>query len=603
MRVRFFWKLGLSYLLLLLLFLVAVSALTAGLLRRNFLDAGIRQLDSLAGLAESRPPPLGDRKALEDWASWMARSGARVTVVAEDGTVLADSAEDPRQMENHRDRPEIQSALRSGRGDAARYSNALKRELLYLALRHRAEEGPVILRFSIPLARVSESLREALRPVAWVSLLVLAIGGGLSLAFARVFARRVERLKDLSRRLAQGDFRPAPVEADGDELAELNRALNEMAGELERTIRALQEERDQSGTILESMSEGVAVVGPDQRVVFCNRAFCQSLLISVPWESCKGRPLLELTRLTDLLALVETVLAGDDLIQREIEVGTPGARHFLAKAAPVGRERPHGAMLVLLDISEARRLERVRRDFVANVSHELKTPLTAIRGFAETLLEGAIGDPENARRFLGIIRDHSVRLGQLTDDLLKLSRIEAGKLDLELQPVSIPELVESCVETTRLKAAPRGLTLSVSTSPDLPRVHGDRHLLNDVLQNLLDNAVQYTPSGGRITLRASPFREGAEVRIDVCDTGIGIPHAEQKRIFERFYRVDPARSRAVGGTGLGLSIAKHLAEALGGRIEVASELGRGSVFSLYLPASQLPSLETPPLSARARAEE
>jgi two-component system phosphate regulon sensor histidine kinase PhoR len=604
MRARLFWKLGLTYFLLLLLVLLAVYFFSAGLLRRNFLEAGIQQLEFLARLAENDPPPLHDRKALEEWASSMARSGARVTVVASDGTVLADSAEDPERMENHRDRPEIRSALETGRGSAERYSETLNRRSLYLATRYFEDDGsPVVFRFAVPLARLNESIGDILQPIGSVSALVLLLGGALSLAFARRFTKRVERLKELSRRVAQGDFRPAPAERDGDELEELKQALNETAAQMETTIRALKEERDQSSAILESMSEGVAVVGPDQRVVFCNRAFRQSLLISAPWESCQGRPLVELTRLTDLLALVETVLAGNEPIQREISIGAPGARQFLAKAAPIGRGSPRGAVLVLLDITEARRLERVRRDFVANVSHELKTPLTAIRGFAETLLEGAIGDPENSRRFLGIIRDHSVRLGQLTDDLLKLSRIEAGKLDLELQPVEIPELIGSCLETTRLKAEPRRLALSVETSPDLPRVLGDRHLLQDVLQNLLDNAVQYTASGGSITLRASPFRDGAEVRIDVRDTGIGIPLSDQKRIFERFYRVDPARSRAVGGTGLGLAIAKHLAEAHGGRIEVESELGRGSVFSLYLPALP-PSAEegAPPIPEKVRSE-
>jgi two-component system phosphate regulon sensor histidine kinase PhoR len=241
---------------------------------------------------------------------------------------------------------------------------------------------------------------------------------------------------------------------------------------------------------------------------------------------------------------------------------------------------------VLHDISELRRLERVRRDFVANVSHEFKTPLTAIQGFAETLLGGALDDAAHRRHFVEIIREHSTRLARLTDDLLKLSSIEAGKLELEFAPVNVAALVESCAETTRMKAEHKQLALTIECSDESLRVRGDARRLAEVLQNILDNAVQYTPPGGSITVCASV--EGRSARIAVTDTGIGIPHDEQQRIFERFYRVDAARSREAGGTGLGLSIAKHLAEAHGGRIEVQSEVGRGSTFSILLPLSAMP---------------
>ncbi|MGH9778173.1 MAG: sensor histidine kinase, partial [Candidatus Acidiferrales bacterium] len=245
--------------------------------------------------------------------------------------------------------------------------------------------------------------------------------------------------------------------------------------------------------------------------------------------------------------------------------------------------RAGGVVLVLHDISDLRRLERVRRDFVANVSHEFRTPLTAIQGFAETLLGGALEDAQNSRRFLEIIRDHAARLGRLTDDLLKLSQMEAGKLELDLRPVAVTDLIDSCVETTRLKAGQKELALVIDSAPGLAPVRGDSNRLREVLQNLLDNAVQYTPAGGRITVRATASDGG--IVISVADTGIGIPKADQERIFERFYRVDAARSREVGGTGLGLAIARHLVEAHGGRITVVSEVGRGSTFFVFLPAA------------------
>jgi two-component system phosphate regulon sensor histidine kinase PhoR len=236
---------------------------------------------------------------------------------------------------------------------------------------------------------------------------------------------------------------------------------------------------------------------------------------------------------------------------------------------------------VLHDVTELRRLERVRQDFVANVSHEFKTPLTAIQGFAETLLAGALEDPNNNRRFLEIIRDQAARLAQLTDDLLKLARIEAGKLEVEFSPVSLMEVIERCAETSLLKASRKQIAIQVNVPPGLPPVLGDAGLLREVLQNLIDNAIQYTPEGGQIQVCASAGARQAVVT--VSDTGIGIPLADQERIFERFYRVDAARLREAGGTGLGLSIARHIVESHGGRIWVESAVGAGSKFSFSVP--------------------
>ena len=237
--------------------------------------------------------------------------------------------------------------------------------------------------------------------------------------------------------------------------------------------------------------------------------------------------------------------------------------------------------MVLHDITELRRLERVRRDFVANVSHELKTPLTAIQGFAETLLGGALEDRANNQRFVSIIRDHSIRLARLTDDLLMLSKIEAGKLEFDFRPVALSEFVEPCLETARLRASSKGISLEVDTPPNFPLIRGDANRLREVLQNLLDNAVMYTPAGGHIRLNAVS-RNGAAV-LTVTDTGIGIPQADQEKIFERFYRVDAARSREAGGTGLGLAIAKHIVEAHGGRLWVESAVAQGSKFHFSIP--------------------
>jgi two-component system phosphate regulon sensor histidine kinase PhoR len=268
-------------------------------------------------------------------------------------------------------------------------------------------------------------------------------------------------------------------------------------------------------------------------------------------------------------------------VEAEIATGTLRQHYFAATVASVRAGETSGAVIVLHDITELRKLERIRRDFVANVSHEFRTPLTAIQGFAETLIGGAIDDPQNRGRFLGIILEHSRRLARLTEDLLKLSQMDAERLELEIRPVSVSQLIESCYETSQRRAIEKELSLSLNVPSQLPEVAADNRRIQEVLQNLLDNAIQYTLPDGKIVLSAELRND--EVVFTVADTGIGIPQADQPRIFERFYRVDVARSREAGGTGLGLSIAKHLVEAHGGRIWVDSDVGVGSKFHFSIP--------------------
>ncbi len=447
------------------------------------------------------------------------------------------------------------------------------------------------LRFALPLAQVHDVLAEIRHRLFLASLLILAIGGSVSLIFSRAFSARVQRLKDFSSRVAAGDFRPLAPPAGHDELSDLTQALNETAAQLDGTIRTLTDERNRSAAILRSMVEGVAVIDARERVVFCNQAFSE--IFGLAASSFEGRPLLEVMRHSELVGIVRQALGGRERLHSEVAVGTVHPRSFAVTAAPVtplesaanrdpAEDRP-SVVVMLYDISELRRLERARRDFLANVSHEFKTPLTAIQGFAETLLGGALDDAEHNRRFLKIIANHSQRLARLTDDLLKLSRIEAGKLDLEFRPTALELIIEPCIETSRLKAREKGLSIDVKYPPGLPPVRGDEARLREALQNLLDNAVQYTSAGGRIWVRVAVLERDAVVTIG--DNGIGIPQSDQERIFERFYRADAARSREVGGTGLGLSIAKHIVEAHGGRIWVESAVGQGSEFRFSIPVA------------------
>ena len=598
MRARLFWNLGLAYLALILAAFLVIDLYSARAVRREYIQSSYNQLGALLNLVRARPPHFDNPSELQTWYQWATQSGVQVTVIDKSGRALADSA--PAAELTERDfSPEVQQAFSSGEGEFTRRSAALNRDVVYRAVRYDPPGGaPVVIRMALPLVQLDASLADLRRRLLLASLVILLVGAAALFVFFQSFAERVERLRQYALRLAQGDFRPAPAEESKDELAEVTKALNQTAAWMDRTIHSLSGERNRSSAILRSMVEGVAVIDADEKLVFSNHAFSE--ILSLDFARSEGRPMIEVLRNSELLGLIRRALRGEEGIQSDIAMGIVQQRSFSVTAAPVkpleiapdlpGKVNsahtptignPSGAVVVLHDVTELRRLERVRQDFVANVSHEFKTPLTAIQGFAETLLSGAIDDPQNNRRFLGIIREHASRLARLTDDLLRLARIEAGKLEVQLLPVNVLDLVTGCAETASLKADQKQISIEVDLPEEIPPLRGDAGLLRDVLQNLIDNAIQYTPPGGRI--HVSALAKEHEIVITVADTGIGIPLADQERIFERFYRVDAARSREAGGTGLGLSIAKHIVEVHGGRLWVQSEIGAGSQFSFSIP--------------------
>lgn len=588
MRLNLFWKFALAFLALLVSVLLAVDFFAERGLRADYERTGFDKLTAIARIAQAHPAQWAqaspghpeDLTALRDWVAQMAASGARVTVISFDGRVLADSQSDPEIMENHATRPEILEAMAKGDGRSIRHSVTIKRDLLYYAVRQTTPPEPtLVLRFALPLETVDEVLSSFRHRLWFASFFILLVAGAISLLLSRSLTDRVERLKEFSRRVAEGDFRPLPRDGSGDALEALGISLNRTAARLDRTIRTLTEERNLSSAILGSMVEGVAVVNGSERLLFANRGFAEILGLDVPPTS--GSALVEVVRQTELVEAVRKVLGGEPRVQSEIVTGTLRQHYFAITVAAVRAGDTTGAVLVLHDITELRKLERVRRDFVANVSHELRTPLTAIQGFAETLLAGAIDDPQNRTRFLEIILEHSRRLARLTEDLLVLSKMDAERLELEIHAVRVSQLIESCLETAQHRAAEKDLRISVNMPKNLPDIAGDRRRLAEVLQNLLDNAIQYTLPGGQIMVSAETG--AGEVILTVSDTGIGIPKADQPRIFERFYRVDVARSREAGGTGLGLAIAKHLVEVQGGRLWVDSEVGQGSQFHFSVP--------------------
>jgi two-component system, OmpR family, phosphate regulon sensor histidine kinase PhoR len=592
LRVSLFWKLGLTYLLLLFVVLVSMDFYVGRILQDEYVRAAKQQLNSLAQVSKAHPPQFDDPAALASWTVWMAHSGARVTLIAANGHVLADSAQDPESIEDYSNRPEFTAAMASGQGDAVRHSRALDRDLVYWAVRlDRPSVPPVIIRFATPLAPINSSLASVRNALWEVSALILIVGIAVSLFFSRGFVQRIENLKGFSRRVASGDFSSVHADSGTDELGELTASLNHTATQLRATIQSLTDERNRSAAILRSMAEGVAVIDAQSRLSFCNEAFAKIWNIRV--RDVEGRSAVEIIRQPDVLELIPQALATNRTLVGEISLGGARPRNFSATVAPITPFETQGAtnapypprrgiVIVLHEITELRRLEQVRKDFVANVSHELRTPLTAIQGFAETLLTGALEDKDNNRRFVEIIGNHAARLARLSNDLLRLSQIEAGKLNADFQPVDLKPVIDSGIEAARAAATQKELNIAALNLPtDLPPVRGDANLLRDVLRNLLDNAIQYTPAGGRVEVAAA-IDDGFAV-VTVSDTGIGIPQADQSRIFERFYRVDAARSREVGGTGLGLSIAKHVVEAHGGKIWVESAVGSGSRFHFSIP--------------------
>jgi two-component system, OmpR family, phosphate regulon sensor histidine kinase PhoR len=592
-RRNLFAKLGLTFVALLISALLAVDYFAERALRRDYERTAYSQLTAVAGIAQARAlalpalPPARpeDVVKLNEWVSQMAASGSRVTLIASDGQVLAESQSDSQTMENHAGRPEVREALAKGSGRAIRHSVTLNRDLLYYAVRHDIATGPpIIMRFALPIETVDEVLQSFRRSLWLSSFLILLIAAVAALQISRVFTDRVERLKDFSRRVAAGDFTAIAADSSGDALDDLGASMNRTAAQLDETIRTLTEERNLSTAILGSMVEGVAVVNGSERLLFANQGFAEILNLKFPPKS--GSALVEIVGQTELIEAVRSVLHGESRVEAEIVTGTLRQKYFAATVASVRAGDTLGAVVVLHDITELRRLERVRRDFVANVSHEFRTPLTAIQGFAETLLAGAIDDAQNRVRFLEIILEHARRLARLTEDLLRLSQMDSDRLELEIDEVSVSQIVDSCLATAQHRALENGLELSVKVPSNLPTVAGDRRRLAEVLQNLLDNARQYTLPGGEIVLSAEAHE--LEVVFTVSDTGIGIPRTDQSRIFERFYRVDAARSREAGGTGLGLAIAKHLIEAQGGRIWVESELGKGSHFHFSVPIFDVP---------------
>jgi two-component system phosphate regulon sensor histidine kinase PhoR len=411
--------------------------------------------------------------------------------------------------------------------------------------------------------------------------LVLALGGAIVMTwtFSRAIEWRIQRLKLFTEHVLDATNVVEPLPEDGKEAILLNQSLRRMASRIRELVDRLSLESMRRDVILKSMAEGVLAVDHQMRVLFCNQALSNALGMKHPVE--ENTPLLGLIRDPKFLTLISGVLASGEAVKCKLQFAMDDPSVFEAYAAPLAVPPHRGALVILHDITGLERLERIRRDFVANVSHELRTPLTAIRGYAETLLGGALDDSEHNRRFVEIIQAHAIRLNNIASDLLTLSDLESGRRDADPGPISIEDAVNTALLTVEAEARIRGVYLVRGAVRDAFIV-GHALRLEQALVNLLDNAVKFNQPGGEARIDAGTTADG-RVFISVSDTGSGMPSDDLPRIFERFYRVDRARSREVGGTGLGLSIVKHVVERMEGTIKVESRLGKGSTFTILLP--------------------
>lgn len=516
------------------------------------------------------------------------QTDTRMTLVAADGTVIGDSVEDPSVMENHRDREELIQAGKNEFGMSQRSSPTLNIRMMYVALRVGTLESPVgFVRVSMPMKSVDAQITSIQQLILITATLVSLAALSLTYVVVGRIIQPLATLTQAARSIAGGDIRQEVDVQSHDELGALADSFNSMSGQLADRIDQLDRKGRESAAnserleaVLGGMVEGVLAVDGDERILFANRAVHSLLEIATP--DVVGRPIWEAVRNPTIQEVVQKAL--ETTTQKRLELKLPRTQFIveLSTTRLPGDPCP-GVILVLYDVTELRRLENIRHQFVSNVSHELKTPLTSIQAYTETLLRGAIDDPEHNRDFLHRIEEQADRLHALILDLLQLARIESDENMFALTSVSLDDTVRACVAEHNSIALTKQLVLNTLQPPSPIAVLADEEGLRAILDNLVKNAINYTPHGGEVKIRWC--EEDGMALIEVIDTGVGIAEEHQSRIFERFYRADQARSRELGGTGLGLSIVKHLVNAFDGSIELSSKLGEGSTFTIRLPSS------------------
>lgn len=517
----------------------------------------------------------GQTAGLADLADRLGgRIDARVTIIDKDGVVWGDSFEDPAGMENLRDRPEVIEALATGVGSSTRRSGSVGQQMLYVAVPVSVDGEVVgIARVALPLTAMNSYLSSMNRTVIAGSLVAAAIAIALAFQISRMTVGPLKELTQMSSRIADGELEQRINVATHDEVGDLARAFNRMAARLREMVAALTSQRDTLTAVLCTMEDGIFVLDGEASIATFNPTACR--LLGLAAEGLEGRSFVEAVHDYELADIVQRCLKTRQAQSGSVEISN--RRLVRVTAAPL--EGQPGCLVLLQDLTEIRRLERTRRDFMANISHELRTPAASLKAIAETLEDGALDDPVLARDFLGRMNAEVDRLTQVIQELGQLSRIESGAAPMLKEPFDLADTVRAAANRLEPQAGRAGLKLHLELPVHLPAALGDRERIEQVLMNLLHNAIKFTPAGGSVTLSAGAGRDG--IQVTVSDTGVGIAPEDLPRVFERFYKADRARSG--GGTGLGLAVAKHIVEAHGGRIWAESTEGKGSTFRFTLP--------------------
>ena len=583
---RLIWQLYPSFILLILLVVVGLGWYLSIALRNFHYEQTEADLHARARLVEQQVRGAFSTADSDELARLVRRlgraSGTRITLIRKDGLVLADSHERAGRMENHSQRPEIRRAVSGEEGTSIRFSDTLGQRLMYVALPYR-EQGQTLgtIRTAISITDIDETLSRIYRRLLLSGIAIVLLAAPLSWYLSRRISRPLELMTEAAQRFSRGELDAPLAETGSAEAGRLARTLNQMSGEIAERIRREKQQRGEMEAILGCMVEGVIAIDHQEQVIRINAAARQLFAVKAGDEP--GRSLQELIRNSQLQRFAARALALRTPLEDELTLLGAEKRYLHIQAAPLTgtAQEPLGVLIVLHDLTRLRQLESVRRDFVANVSHELKTPITAIRGAVETLLDEDSASAD-AQRFLQIIFKQSERLNALVEDLLDLSRIEQGVSEggWELQEDSILNVLQDARNACESLIARQRIDCRIDCS-QLLRGRINPALLEQAVVNLLTNAIKYSEAGSRVNLAA--WEKGRELVIQVEDFGCGIAEEHLSRLFERFYRVDRSRSRDIGGTGLGLAIVKHVAYAHGGDVRVRSTPGQGSLFSIVLP--------------------
>jgi two-component system, OmpR family, phosphate regulon sensor histidine kinase PhoR len=589
MRRSLFWQLAATYIAVVVLCTVTVGWYSISSAHTFYLKHTQTELLARARILQGLlPSSIGswDTGKLEALMRGLgSASGTRFTIINPKGHVLADSQHDPTTMQNHSDRPEVKAALAGHVGIATRTSPTLGVAETYVAIPFTQDGQTVaVVRAAVPLTSVDAALNSLYWRIGISAGIIAVVSAALGFLVSRRISRRMREIKLGAERYASGDFAYKLDVSRTEEFAGVAESLNRMAGQLDEQIRTVTDQSNEREAILSSMVEGVLAVDTDEQVITVNRA--AMALLGVEAEQVHGRSIQEVVRNTELQKLIARSLAEHQQVEGELTLRANGRDRYVQVSCAVLQGdggQSIGAIAVLNDVSRLKALEGMRREFVANVSHEIKTPVTSIKGFAETLLDGAKDEPAEVERFLRIIVGQSDRLNSIVEDLLSLSSVEqaADGGSVELQEGSLSDVVRVAVEVCDAKARAKGIHLVLDVPEDAYATINPP-LLEQAVVNLIDNAIKYSPEDSTVEVRLV-IVEG-KATIEVMDHGPGISRQHLPHLFERFYRVDKARSRTLGGTGLGLAIVKHIAEAHNGSVSVQSTVGEGSVFAIRLPA-------------------